>query len=146
MLAHKGKTREIFRKAESRGDIPMKETFKVSFQDLDCSQRYGSSFRDWQKIGLLSKSLEVLQGYCCRPLVEQVDGAKFTIYGDFPQASNTRFDMPKGISEDARWGRIHITGVAVLAGHIVGNTFYVVFLDKTHQFFLTKRNRPKKNQ
>lgn len=113
--------------------------FKVSFQYLDTSQMYGSAFKDWQAIGLLSKMLDVFQGFCCKPLLEQVDGSKFTIYGDFPPKDKTFFIHPKEVPEDANWGRIHITGTAVVAGHIMHDTFYVVFLDKTHKFFLTKR-------
>jgi hypothetical protein len=113
--------------------------FKVSFQYIDTSQKFGSGFKDWQSVGLLSKMLEVLQGYCCRPLLEQVDGSKFTIYGDFPPKDKTFFESPTSIPEDANWARIHITSRAIIAGHIVTDTFYIVFLDKTHKFWLTKR-------
>jgi len=113
--------------------------FKVSFQYVDSSQKYASSFRDWQKDGLLSKALELLQGYCCRPLIEQIDGAKFTRYGDFPPKDKTLFEKPIHVPEDADWARIHVNGPAVIVGHIVDDTFYVVFLDKTHKFWLTKR-------
>lgn len=115
------------------------ENFKVSFQYIDTNQKYGSGFKDWQNVGLLSKMLEVFQGYCCRPLLEQVDGSKFTIYGDFPPKEKTYFEHPPNVPEDANWARIHVTGSAVVAGHIVYDTFYVVFLDKTHKFWLTKR-------
>lgn len=113
--------------------------FKVSFQYLDTGQKYGSSWRDWQKVGLLSKAMETLQGYCNRPLLEQVCGNKFTMYNDFPPKEKTLFEHPEHVPEDACWARIHITGAAVLAGHISRDTFYVVFLDKTHKFFLTKK-------
>jgi len=122
------------------------DNFKVSFQYLDPSQRFGSTYRDWQRDGLLSKALEVLQGYCCSPLLSQVDGDKFTIYGDFPPPAKTKFNPPANIPDDANWARIHVTGVAILAGHILRDTFYIVFLDKTHSFYLTKRARPKKDQ
>ena len=36
-------------------------------------------------------------------------------------------------------GNRGITGAAIIAGHIVTDTFYIVFLDKTHKFWLTKR-------
>lgn len=117
--------------------------FKVSFQYVDSSQKYASSFRDWQKNGLLSKMLELLQGYCCRPLQEQIDGDKFTKYGNFPDDASTLFKFPKHVPEDADWARIHITGPVVIVGHLVGDTFYVVFLDKTHKFWLTKRVKNK---
>lgn len=113
--------------------------FKVSFQYLDTTQEYGSSFKDWQKVGLLSKAMETLQGYCYKPLLEQLDGDKFTVYGDFPAKGNTKFKYPKNVPQDAKWARIHINGAAVIIGHIVNDTFYVVFLDKTHKFYLTKK-------
>jgi len=113
--------------------------FKVSLQDFDSSQKCGSSYRDWQKCGLLSKMFETLSGYCCRPLLEQVDGAKFTLYGDFPPKERTKFKYPEHVPEDANWARIHIEGAAVIAGHVLENTFYIVFLDKCHSFYMTKR-------
>lgn len=113
--------------------------FKVSFQYLDSSQRYASSFKDWQKIGLLSKTLDLLKGYCCRPLREQIDGDKFSSYGDFPPPEKTYFQKPIHVPEDAEWARIHVNGPAVIIGHLVEDTFYLVFLDKTHKFWLTKR-------
>ena len=113
--------------------------FKVSFQYLDTTQKYGSSFKDWQKCGLLSKAMDVLQGYCCSPLRTQIDGTKFAVYDSFPPEGKTEFEYPKNVPEDAHWARIHVNGPAVIIGHIVKDTFYVVFLDKTHKFFLTKK-------
>lgn len=88
---------------------------------------------------MLANALKVLEGYCKRPLLQQIDGDKFTRYGDFPPPEKTRFVHPQHVPEDACWARIHITGKAVLAGHIVEDTFFIVFLDKTHKFYLTKR-------
>jgi len=119
--------------------------FKISLQHFDPSQAYGSGYKDWQKVGLLSKALEVLQGFCKRPLLEQIDGDKFTKYGDFPPDEKTKFIRPRHVPEDACWARIHITGTAVLAGHVDHDTFYLVFLDKTHKFFLTKKVTSNRN-
>ena len=113
--------------------------FKVSFQYLDTTQKYASSFKDWQKCGLLSKAMDVLQGYSCSPLRSQIDGVKFSVYDSFPPEEKTMFVYPKNVPEDAHWARIHVNGPAVIIGHIVRDTFYVVFLDKTHKFFLTKK-------
>lgn len=113
--------------------------FKISLAYFDPSPLYASGFRDWQKDGLLSKALETLQGYCKRPLRQQIDGDKFSVYQSFPPADRTKFEYPKHVPEDAEWARIHINGPAVLIGHIVADTFYLVFLDKTHKFWLTKR-------
>ncbi|WP_439585328.1 hypothetical protein [Dyadobacter bucti] len=129
----------LARKKASVSDLT--DNFKVSFQYLDSSQRCGSTFCDWQKDGLLSRALDLLQGYCCRPLIAQVDGEKFTIYGDFPASDRTLFTFPKNVPEDAKWARIHVNGRSILVGHVVNNTFYVVFLDKFHAFYLTAIRR-----
>ena len=118
-----------------------KGNFNVSFQYLDTSQKFGSAFKDWQACGLLSKMMETLQGYCTRPLREQFDGYKFKAYGGFPEPEYTMFECPANVPEDANWARIHINNKSVVVGHYVGNTFYVVFLDKTHKFYLTKKDR-----
>lgn len=125
----------------SVNDSERTNNFKLSFQYLDTTQKYGSGFKDWQNAGLLSRALEVLQGYCCSPLLRQVDGKKFTIYGAFPPPANTMFEYPQNVPEDANWARIHITGISIVVGHIVNDTFYVVFLDRTHKFWLTKKSR-----
>lgn len=117
------------------------ENFKVSFQYLDTTQKFGSGFLDWQNCGLLSKMMETLQGFCHRPLISQFDGYKFKAYDGFPQPEFTMFKCPDNIPEDAHWARIHILNKTVVIGHYVGNTFFVVFLDKTHKFYLTKKDR-----
>lgn len=128
----------------SAQDTNKTQNFKISFQYLDTSQKFGSSFKGWQKDGLLSTALETLRGYCCSPLLEQVDGNKFAIYGAFPTKDRTMFEYPKGVPEDANWARIHINNKTVIIGHIVRDTFYIVFLDKEHKFYLTGKSINKK--
>lgn len=123
----------------STQDTTKTQNFKISFQYLDTSQKFGSSFKGWQKDGLLSTALETLRGYCCSPLLEQVDGNKFAIYGAFPPKDRTMFEYPIGVPEDANWARIHINNKAVIIGHVVRDTFYIVFLDKEHKFYLTSK-------
>lgn len=144
---NKPKKQSIFKdaldKKRSITDEDLTGNFKVSFQYLDTTQKYGSGFKDWQKAGLLSKAMKTLQGYCCSTLLSQVNTTKFTVYGNFPPKDKTGFEFPEHVPEDAKWARIHIVGKAVLAGHIVRDTFYVVFLDKSHKFFKTKRETGK---
>ena len=115
------------------------ENLNFSFEDFCSKQKYASSFSDWQKEGLLSKTLETFTGYCSSP-ISYDDTGKFTLYNDFPRPHETLYTHPDHVTLDASWVRIHINGPAVVIGHVVKNTFYVVFLDKTHKFFLTKRN------
>ena len=142
----RNKEKSIITKAlenkKSKIDIPT-DNFRVSFQYLDTSQKYSSTFKDWQKDGLLSKAMETIQGYCNRPLREQIDGVKFTRYGDFPPKDKTKFIKPAHVPTDAEWARIHINGKAVIIGHLLDNTFYLVYFDKSHKFWLTKRETGK---
>lgn len=123
----------------SVSDETRTSNFKISLAYFDPEPFYASGFKDWQKDGLLSKALETLQGYCKRPLRQQIDGTKFSVYKSFPPPEKTRFEYPIHVPEDAEWARIHINGPSVLIGHIVEDTFYLVFLDKTHKFWLTKK-------
>lgn len=145
MAEYKSKRKPTFfnKNKESVKDELRTSNFNISFQYLDTTQKFGSSFKDWQAVGLLSHAMDTLHGYCCSPLMKQVDGTKFTIYGSFPSKDKTMFEYPQHVPEDANWARIHINGSAVIVGHIVGDTFYVVFLDKTYKFWLTKKETGK---
>lgn len=73
------------------------------------------------------------------------------IYGDFPKKSD--FTHPKSVPADVKWSRFRLEGSVRLIGFVIpdelhgksdkdgnlydSNTFYVVFLDKNHKFYLT---------
>lgn len=123
---------------KKKGEIK-EDSFNISFRDFDSTQKFGSGFKDWQNCGWLSKMLETLQGYCMQPLYKQFDGEKFAKYESIPPKEQCYFNIPPNITEDAKWARIHILNKAVVVGHYVGNTFYVVFLDKEHKFWAKKK-------
>lgn len=79
---------------------------------------------------------ETLFEYCKEPINSKM-GDKFKEYGEFPK--NSGFKYPRHIEKDVNWAALHITGQNVLGGFIYGNTFFVVFLDKDHQFWITKK-------
>lgn len=76
MAGYKSKQKTTFfaKNKQSVNDSYRASNFKLSFQYLDTTQKYGSSFKDWQQAGLLSHAMETLKGYCCSPLMGQVDG------------------------------------------------------------------------
>jgi hypothetical protein len=55
-----------------------------------------------------------------------------------PNVKNSTLKLPRHVPEDAVWASMHVQGKECVAGHIVGNVFYVVFLDKEHDFFPTE--------
>ncbi|MGO2130509.1 MAG: hypothetical protein ACTH4U_17400 [Pseudoalteromonas prydzensis] len=71
------------------------------------------------------------------------------VYKEFPQRS--AFSHPPHVPEDVWWARFRVDNDTRLIGFIIPdtleasiaekfdyNTFYVVFLDENHQFYLTK--------
>lgn len=110
------------------------ENFRVSFEYLDKSQ--GQTFKDWEQEGLLSKMNDTLASYCKEP-IHAKHGKKFKEYGEFPSKSG--FAHPQHVAQDVNWSALHITGKAVLGGFISGNTFFVVFLDKEHRFWICEK-------
>jgi hypothetical protein len=110
------------------------QNFVVSFQYLDRNQ--GQTFEDWSNEGLLVNMLNTLRDYCNEPLYKQL-GDKFTPYGDFPPKS--KFIYPKHVPFGVNWASMHINGKSCLGGHIYENIFYVVFLDKNHEFWPCKK-------
>ncbi len=76
----------------------------------------------------------------------------FSIYGDFPCRSN--FSLPKHVPHQAKWARFRLEGDMRLIGFVIPdsysdkvcpysnvrfdkNTFYIVFIDLNHNFYLT---------
>jgi hypothetical protein len=110
---------------------------KVCFAHLDRNQ--GQSFKDWADAGLLVKLNERLADISKNNLQELIkDSKRAHLYNDFPPSKSTEYTFPKHIQDDVRWCAFHVNGEAVLAGHIVDDTFYVVFLDLYHKFWISK--------
>jgi hypothetical protein len=115
------------------GEEPEQKELSFNFKDFDHTQ--GQTFLQWEKASLLSVMLDKLKEYS-RKTVMEAKKASFTIYGPFPPDSS--FTHPKHITEDAVWVSLHIQGKECIAGHLIGNIFHVVFLDREHQFWPSK--------
>lgn len=112
--------------------------FVISFKHLDKNQ--GQKFEEWESDKILARALDTLASYCNSTLEEQCGTKKFRRYSNFPGIEDTDFTFPSHVPPDAEWARIHITGKQIVAGHIFRNVFYVVFLDKNHQFWKTPKD------
>jgi hypothetical protein len=127
---------EQLEKKESIINLKTSEDFLISLKHYDINQ--GATFEQWEQGLMLAQALRVLQGYCTSSMDAQF-GDKFTIYDGFPQKDKTDFYHPKHVPPDAKWGRIHVNGTQIIAGHIVGNVFYWVFSDSNHRFYITEK-------
>ena len=110
-----------------------------SFKDFDCTQKFGQTYREWQENGLLAYMLEEFGHFCQWTRVEAEQEDILEVYGNFPKSS--KFKHPKHIATDVEWAVIrNVKGQkGRVAGYVIGNVFYVVFLDMDHQFWKTKR-------
>lgn len=113
------------------------------------------------KTGKLKDLMERLKCFSEKSLEywsrEKVDGTGtyLTYYASFPDPEKMDYQYPKNVPAEARWARFRITGRFRLIGftipetlhgqpHTVAgytfdkNTFYCVFIDPEHKFWLMK--------
>lgn len=110
------------------------ETLLFSLRDFDHTQ--GQCFADWNDEALLVDFLDRVRCLSSMTLHEACS-TRFKIYHRFPPSDKTFFRHPNHITPDATWACFHISGEPCVAGHVVGNVFYIVFLDKKHQFWIS---------
>lgn len=137
---------------------PIWEKCKFNFAFFDSSQKASQSFDDCAK-EYLCKLMWKLTDYSKSSLHywrhQRVGGGGRTVlevYDQFPKKS--KFEHPKGVPHQASWARFRLEGKARLIGFVIPkgylqknrvaeeypfccNTFYVVFLDSDHQFYLS---------
>jgi hypothetical protein len=113
---------------------PVRKEILFSFRDFDHTQ--GQTFAQWGDAKLLRILLDKIREYS-RKTLSEASRASFKIYGGFPPRS--RFAVPKHVIPDAIWASMHIQGKECIAGHIIDNVFYVVFLDREHHFWPTEK-------
>jgi hypothetical protein len=126
---------------------------KFNFSYFDVQAKAGQDFDGWNHDELV-RLLRKLKEYSTRSLREWQQEGVLAIYGKFP--TNSDFTHPKHVPHQALWGRFRLESAVRLAGFIVPegyegkahagsgqlfdrNTFYVVFLDKEHRFYITEK-------
>lgn len=118
------------------GDLPK---IVFSLKDFDKSQiPPGQSYADWESKGYLSYLMKKLEYISQKNMVEATQEGYIKIYGQFPPRSD--FRHPPHIVPDVKWAVImKLKGQkGRVAGHIIGNVFYIVFLDIDHLFYKMK--------
>jgi len=115
-----------------------KEPFIVfSLKDFDRNQ--GESFADWEEGKLLSLAISKLHEICALTRNEAVHQQIIKEYqkGEFPH--NSDFHHPKHIRNDIAWCSLHIQSKECVIGYFEDNIFNIVFLDKSHRFWITEK-------
>lgn len=141
------------------GDIRDRSRFNFSY--FDDTQDHGASFGSLSAAELAS-ILEKLRCYSKSSLNywrnERCGGVRglrvLADYDSFPEKSD--FTHPKFVPTDVRWGRFRMENLSRLIGFTIPgevaraplakdgtpfdvNTFYVVFIDQNHRFYLTEK-------
>lgn len=115
-----------------------RETFIVlSFRDFDINQ--GQDFEEWEETKLLALMINKLRAICQITMAQATAQQIIKPYTkvDFPPES--AFTHPKHVLPDVTWCTMHIQGKECIIGHIEDNIFHIVFLDKEHEFWKTKK-------
>lgn len=144
MVAAKGKSKKKVKAQKSQSLLrgksliappPDVEYLCFNFKSLDRTQ--GQTPKDWEENGLLSKFLERLRDLGDKDVPEALNSRYFATYTEFPK--KTKFKHPVHIQADAKWARIRLQNKERVIGHLVRNVFFVVFLDKFHEFYITEK-------
>lgn len=140
------------------GDLAARCKFNFSYfhHDQICAHNFSDLDKD-----SLAELLDKLKEYSKFPLQHwlrtRVGGSGRTVlenYGAFPKRSE--FSHPSHVPHDALWSRFRLEGAVRLVGFVVpsqiagtsasncigtycSNTFYVVFIDTEHKFYLQKK-------
>lgn len=131
---------------------------KINLSFFDPSQEHGADLTELAP-GLLADILEKIKTYNRSDLNfwrnQRCGGGGLKIfadYGAFPPRSN--FSRPKSIPHDVNWCRFRMENLSRLIGFTVPhdyqenqknqypydpNTFYLVFIDLEHNFYLTEK-------
>ncbi|MBI1837232.1 MAG: hypothetical protein HYR91_08215 [Flavobacteriia bacterium] len=119
-------------KREAQGLKQRKITFSLSKH----IPNQGQTIEDWDQSGLLSSLYNRLKfvGQFTPVEVRQQKHIKEYTKVDFPP--NSKFKKPAHII-DVTWAVMHITpnSKEVVVGYIEEDVFYLIFLDKNHEFW-----------
>lgn len=100
----------------------------------------GESIEEWQEQGLLGK-LIIRMKHIGQHSVHEVRQKKWIKeYNKHTFPPESKFKEPKHIS-NITWAVMHITDNSkeVVVGYIEDDVFYIVFLDKDHKFWPSKK-------
>lgn len=109
----------------------------LSFKDIDRNQ--GQSFDNWEHESLLALAINKLREVCQLTVGQATSQQIIKPYTKVGFPPESGFTHPKHVLPDVTWCSMHIQGKECVIGYFDENIFYVVFLDKDHEFWKTKK-------
>ncbi len=103
----------------------------------------GQSFEEWEHEKILADLNNKLKNFSGKTIDELRSDGTLEIYDSYPKSS--KFTCPSAlVITNAIWCRLRLTGRRRLIGFLSPDepkkTFYVVFLDKNHEFAPANKN------
>lgn len=122
-----------------------KRRISFSFQYLDKNQ--GQTLEEWEAEGLLADFIVRTQQISQYTVEESLRLQYIKQYTKVAFPPTSKFKEPKHITPD-NWAVIHIKPKSkeVVAGFLENDVFYIVFLDKEHDFWDTNLQDRNKNR
>lgn len=122
-----------------------KRSISFSFQYLDNTQ--GQTLKEWEAEGLLADFIVRTQQISQYTVEECLRLQYIKQYTKVAFPPTSKFKEPKHITPD-NWAVIHIKSKSkeVVAGFLENDVFYIVFLDKEHDFWATDLQDRNKNR
>ena len=122
-----------------------KRSISFSFQYLDNTQ--GQTLKEWEAEGLLADFIVRTQQISQHTVEECLRLQYIKQYTKVTFPPTSKFKEPKHITPD-NWAVIHIKPKSkeVVAGFLENDVFYIVFLDKEHNFWDTDLQDRNKNR
>ena len=115
-----------------------KEPFIViSFKNFDINQ--GQSFEVWQAEELLALAIQKLRSLCEYTIPQATNLGILKIYTKVPFPPESGFSHPKHVPDDVDWSSMHVGNKPCVIGYFEDNIFHIVFLDKEHEFWISKK-------
>ena len=131
--------------SEAIGDKNKKRRISFSIQYLDNTQ--GQSLKEWEAEGLLADLMLKIQQISQHTGEESLRCQFIKQYTKVSFPPTSKFKEPKHVTPD-NWAVIHIKPESkeVVAGFLENDVFYIVFLDKEHDFWDTDLQDRNKNR
>ena len=111
---------------------------KVVFSYLDLDPNQGQSFEEWTDLGLMLQMQQKLRQVCTMTMAEANKQQVIKCYHKVHFPKHSKFTYPKHISESVLWASMHLQGKECIIGHVQEFIFFIVFLDKDHEFWPSK--------
>lgn len=128
---------------ERQKPVTDRSLLTFSFRDIDETQPSNETqtIALWEREGLLKPLFHKLKELSKLKRIEAESCGAIKVYNKVPFPPKTDFVHPKHVPQGVHWAVVQSLGgqKGRVAGYIVENTFYVVFLDQNHRFWITDK-------